>query len=92
MLGFEGYVNCIGRWFNSRKEKEGVPANMINIFLNQHKIFGTVVPFFNEHQGVYTDIRFTIAVEEGYFCRFADKLRGALLEVEREHGQLDSKL
>jgi hypothetical protein len=57
-------------------------ANMVAYFLSKHYITGIYVPHPSQFNGIFTDIRFTIAVEHPYFRRFADKLVAGLFEVE----------
>ena len=79
VLNFEGYVKYIERWFYNQKKKGGIPANLISLFLESHKIHGRVQPFYGLHSNVFTELRFTIGVEHPYLRRFADKLRSVLL-------------
>ena len=73
------------RWFYSNKKKGGVPANLIDIFLKEHKVHGNLLPYFGLYQNVYTEMRFIISVEWVYMVKFADRLRAALLSVEYEY-------
>jgi hypothetical protein len=54
---------------------------MVDLFLREHKIAGNLMPYLGQHTDILTDVRFTIAVEQSYFRRFADTLIASLLEV-----------
>jgi hypothetical protein len=82
IINFEGYIKFIERWYNSLKVKEAVPANMVAFFLGKHQISGIEIPYPSLFNGILADIRFTIAVEPSYFKKFANRLVGALFEVE----------
>ena len=91
VLNFEAYVKFIERWFYLRKQPIGQQAFMVDAFLKAHRIHGTVQPYFSL-PNVYTEVRFTIGVEEPYLHAFADKLREVLLSVEYEHRELGPSL
>lgn len=65
---------------------------MVAFFLGKHGIRGVEIPYASQFNGIFADIRFTIAVEPTYFRKFADKLISSLFEVEFQFREIDAKL